>query len=271
MDKYDYIIMGSSGLIGSSFVKKYSSLGKNVLSINSENFSEYCNKNICSKYFINANGNSYKFKANNNPDWDYEKSVESLIDSVKYFKSDKYIFFSSIDVYSDKTDPNNNNETACLNPKDVETYGSHKLIAEEYLKENHNDFLIFRLGSVVSINSKKGALYDIAMNKTFINPCSKLSFIDLKNIHVAFETIIKLKKSNEIFNLTGSGNVSLKSLIDKFDISLSKLTSDAAKNKPVINISTDKILDFCKLDNASKIAENYFIELNKVREINHEH
>ena len=267
MDKYDYIVMGSKGLIGSSFVKKYTALGKTVLSIDSKNFKDYCKQNIQSKYFINANGNSYKFKANKNPEWDYEKSVKSLIDSIRHFKSDKYIFFSSIDVYPNKSNPNENNEEVDINSDHLEPYGLNKLRAENYLKENHNNFLIYRLGSVASTRSIKGALYDLTSKKTYLNPDSKLSFIDLKNIHLAFDKVNQSDLSNEVFNLTGVGNVLLKHLIDKFDISLSKLNSSLLHNKLIINISTDKILNICKLEESRAIAENYFIKLYQAGEL----
>ena len=109
-------------------------------------------------------------------------------------------------------------------------------------------------------------MYDLT-SKTYLNPDSKLSFIDLKNIHLAFDKVNQSDLSNEVFNLTGVGNVLLKHLIDKFDISLSKLNSSLLHNKLIINISTDKILNICKLEESRAIAENYFIKLYQAGEL----
>ena len=88
MHTYDYIVMGGSGLIGSTIVDALKEKGSKVLSLNSDNFNFYCKENISTNLFINANGNSYRFKANKDPFWDYDKSVNSLINSCLLYTSD---------------------------------------------------------------------------------------------------------------------------------------------------------------------------------------
>ena len=255
---YDYVVMGASGLLGKSFLTSLKDSGAKVLALTSANFYEYSEKNVSCKYFINANGNSYRFKANNKPFWDFDKSVYSLLESLKSFKSQKYIYFSSIDVYFDKSNPLNNHEETIINPTELDYYGNNKYIAECILKKYHSNFLIFRLGSVVSPLAKKGSFYDLSQNKIHINEHSYLSIVDIENIHKAFFTLEKNNESNQVFNLTSSGNIYIKNIIDKFKIVIPPEINSSSMQLVTNNISNKKISAIVDIDSSLEIAERYF-------------
>jgi hypothetical protein len=63
--------------------------------------------------FINANGNSKKYWANQNPLLDFDVSVTSVYKTLFDFKFKKYIYLSSLDIFKNSV------------------YGKNKLIAEE--------------------------------------------------------------------------------------------------------------------------------------------
>lgn len=256
--------MGGSGLVGNSFVNELNKRGAKVLSLTSQNFDLYSSKKISTNYFVNANGNSYRFKANKDPLWDFEKSVYSLAKSLKYFKSQKYIFFSSIDVYSDKSNPLNNHEDIIIDPTRLDHYGNNKFTAENILKQYHQNYLILRLGSVVSNISQKGPFYDLSQNKLYINKKSYLSVIDIENIHKAFFALQDKEISNEIFNLTCSGNVFVKDIIEKYQLNITK--NSASNNADVYeyNVSNKKISKILKIQSSIDVAEKYF-NLLKIR------
>lgn len=258
MHTYDYIVMGGSGLIGSTIVDALKEKGSKVLSLNSDNFNFYCKENISTNLFINANGNSYRFKANKDPFWDYDKSVNSLINSIKYFKSNKYVYFSSVDVYNNKNDPLNNTEDTLIDYTKLDFYGANKFHAETFLRKYHSEYLILRLGSVISHKSKKGPFYDLSQNKLFINKNSFLSVIDIKNIHNALFSLEARSISREIFNLTGTGNISLNEIIDKYKILVKPENYSNSYDTYQNNISNNKISDFVNIDSSTVIAERYF-------------
>jgi len=67
-----FIVIGANGLLGKSIVK-YLELNKHkVIKINKKNYLK--KKNSYADIVINANGNSNKFFANNNPNIDFKKS-----------------------------------------------------------------------------------------------------------------------------------------------------------------------------------------------------
>lgn len=250
--------MGGLGLVGSSFVEKLGDRGFDVLSLTSQNFNDYKSKGISTKVFINANGNNFRFKANDDPLWDFDKSVYSLLDSLKSFQSEKYIFFSSIDVYSDKSNPLNNREDAFLDISNLDFYGSNKVFAEMLLQKYHPKWLIFRLGSVVSPMAKKGPFYDLNQNKLFIDFDSTLSIVDIENIHRAFFAVEKKEKFNEIFNLTGSGNVQVRDLIKKYKIDIDLSNYSGSNELHSYEISNNKLAELVRIESASKISKRYF-------------
>lgn len=255
---YDYIVMGGTGLVGSSFVSELSSSGAKVLSLTSQNFDLYCSKNISSKFFINANGNSYRYKANKNPFWDFDKSVYSLIKSLKCFTSEKYIYFSSVDVYDDKRSPDNNQESAIINPRGLDYYGYNKFVAENILEKYHENCLVLRLGSVVSALAKKGPFYDLSQNQLYIDKNSKLSVIDIENIHKAFFVLERNNLSNQTFNLTGTGSVSIKHVVEKYNIDVAFRGSSETAGLSSYDISTKKLSEIVELESSIEIADKFF-------------
>lgn len=258
MKYYDYVVMGGAGLVGSSFIRELKSRGLKVLSLTSRNFYEYKSKNISTKVFINANGNNFRFKANKKPFWDFDKSVYSLLESLRGFNTEKYIYFSSIDVYNDKSNPFNNQEDTVIDLSKLDYYAFHKALAESLLKKYHSDWLIFRLGTVVSANAKKGPFYDLNQKRLFIDQDSTLSIIDIENIHLAVSAIEKNNISNEIFNLTGTGNVKIKDLIEKYNISIELKNDTDGNDFYAYEISNTKIKTFADIDSAITISERYF-------------
>jgi len=73
----------------------------------------------------------------------------------------------------------------------------------------------------------------------------------------AFFELIKLNKFNDIYNLTGTGNVELKSVIDKFNISIN---SNESFNKISLyyNISNEKLKEIIDVPSSKDIVEQYF-------------
>jgi len=131
-------VIGANGLIGSAICKELKAVG-----ITRENYSKFTGPYGNNKFdiLINANGNSSKWQANDNPVYDFTATVESVNHTMFDFKFKKYIYISSYDAHMDNT------------------YGLHKKLAEEIVK-HYTDFLILRCPIIIGKKMKKGFLYD---------------------------------------------------------------------------------------------------------------
>lgn len=76
MSDAPYIVLGGTGLIGSAVCEYLQSRGKPVISVNSRNYKDYIGMHT--KVLINCNGNSFRYRANQDPCWDFEVSVTSV-------------------------------------------------------------------------------------------------------------------------------------------------------------------------------------------------
>ena len=134
-------IIGAKGLVGSAIFNRLKD-EHYVVAITRQSYPRH----IGAEYdvLINANGNSRKYWANQNPLEDYDLSVSSVMSSLFDFKYKKYIFISSIDA----EEPRGH-------------YGFNKRIAEDLVKQYADKWQIVRLCSVIGINMKKGPVYDI--------------------------------------------------------------------------------------------------------------
>ena len=134
-------IIGAKGLVGSAIFNRLKD-EHYVVAITRQSYPRH----IGAEYdvLINANGNSRKHWANQNPLEDYDLSVSSVMSSLFDFKYKKYIFISSIDA----EEPRGH-------------YGFNKRIAEDLVKQYAEKWQIIRLCSVIGKNMNKGPVYDI--------------------------------------------------------------------------------------------------------------
>jgi nucleoside-diphosphate-sugar epimerase len=198
MKKYDVIVLGGNGFLGSEFVKFLNEKKLKVLSLNSKNYKLF--KGSFAKLIINANGNTYRYKANRNPMWDFKKSFLSVCKSVHDFKYNFYIFISSVDVYDNKNNKKKNSEKSYINHLKLDYYAYHKWIAERYIEKYTKNYLIFRLGTIIGPKMKKGPFYDIIKNNSlYMSMDSKLAIISKSKVVNLIFKIFKLKKKKSDF------------------------------------------------------------------------
>lgn len=251
-----FIIIGSKGLLGSALVKFLKSKKLKVISINKKNYSK--KKNLYADVLINANGNSNKYFANNNPLADFKKSFLITYKTILDFKFKKYIYISSGDVYSSPRKNSTNEKMKIETP--LNFYGKNKYLAEKFIQFYCNKWLILRLGPLIGAGLKKNAIYNIINNKkVFENMETKSSFINTYSVASILYRINK-QIDNEIFNISGTGNISLKE-IKKINNSNSKF--DPKKDKKIYDISTKKISKYIKLPITSNEIKKFLKLISK--------
>lgn len=217
-------ILGGDGFLGSALTQYFRGQGLVVTPINRENYADHENQNF--DVFINANGNSKKFWANQNPEADYQASVVSVEKSLTDFKFKKYIYISSSDVYPHHGDPALSKEDQIIDATLLQPYGFHKYQAEQIVL-SLSDFIIVRLSAMVGPGLVKGVVKDIQTGQEiFITASSRLQFISTDEVGRCLSILIDSNVQGQIINCGGKGNIKISQLAESLDKSL-KVRSDA--------------------------------------------
>lgn len=146
-------IIGHTGFVGGNLISQHEFNNfyntKNIDDIIGEEFDVL----VCSG--IPAE----KWKANQEPEKDY-KIVTELVDKILQVKIKKLILISTVDVYNNPIDINENTP---INPNEHQAYGKHRRIAEERLSRKF-DTLIVRLPGLFGNGLKKNVVFDFLHN-----------------------------------------------------------------------------------------------------------
>lgn len=191
MDKnLDILVIGHKGLIGGAIYKKLLSEDCKVIGITKED-SVAPYKTIDFDIVINANGNSKRFKAKDDPYEDFIESSVSVYKSINDFKFNKYIYISSVDAMRDNT------------------YGFHKKISEDIISHHCKNYLILRCCVVLGKNMKKGVVKDIIDgSRVFLTPNSESQYITNEEVsNIVLDSIINDIQGTKIVSTKNSINV----------------------------------------------------------------
>lgn len=248
-------ILGGNGLLGKRISDNLKRIKTNrVIKVTKNNYNNYKNKKC--DIFINANGNSSKFIGNKYPVKDFKKSVNTTYNSLFDFKFNKYIFLSSIDVYSESKALYQKKENSKIDIENINHYGFNKFISENIVKHYAKSFIILRIGNVIDARLKKNHIFDMISNKkVFVNQNSKTSLISGEEIAIIVNKLIKKKTFNQTYNLCGKNIISYKD-IDKY----LKLNSnfDIFKPKQIFGANVDKLQNKLKIKlNTEKFLKKF--------------
>lgn len=203
-------------MLGSDLVKYLSSF-YSITSITKDNYAQ--NIHTMFDVVINANGNSRRYFANQNPQDDFFASTVSVMNSIFDFPSKFYIYISSSDVYENHTSEKYTKEKALIDTVNLQSYGFHKHLAELIVRKYKEKFLILRCSMILGTNLKKGPIYDLIYNHPlYITLHSRLQFITTQAIAQIIETLLKNSVANETLNIGGRGSfdfAKIRKLIDK--------------------------------------------------------
>lgn len=197
-------ILGGSGLLGSDLVR-FLSEDYTVEAITRENYKK--KKGIEYDVLINANGNSSRFWANNNPVEDFVASTLSVYQSIIDFHFKFYVYISSPDVYLNHSGPKHTKETQVIEPNKLQPYGFNKYLSELIVKKYTEKLLILRCAMVLGTKLKKGPFFDLRERKPlFVTPKSQLQLITTHAIAQILEKLFKKGISNDTINVGGLGS-----------------------------------------------------------------
>jgi nucleoside-diphosphate-sugar epimerase len=205
-------ILGANGFVGSAFVSYCERNKLEYKPVTRESYESLVGTEC--DLLINANGNSKKFLANQDPKLDFELSVQSVLKSTFDFKFQKYIHLSTCDVYANTTDVEFNSEETEIDVSKLSHYGANKYLAELLVRHYCRKWTIFRLGGMVGPNLKKNPIFDLVQgNRLFVHPNSRMQFLHTTRVaEIAMEGHERF--GNEIVNLVASHPIALSNIFE---------------------------------------------------------
>ena len=246
-----YFIVGGNGLTGSALVRYLKQAGEEYEIIQKENKHKFLGKSCDT--LIYANGNALKYKANQDPYFDFMASVASIAEYIHNIKFKKFICISTIDVYPDKTSIMKTKEDTIIDVKKLNTYGYHKYCAEEYVKQFCNDYLIFRLSGLVGKGLKKNVVYDFTHSdkKVMLSPKTTHNYINTRFIAETIFHIIGMEIKNEIFNLASKNAIMIGDIENIIGVK-TDYTEDAFLHVDQNEINIEKISKYVDLSSSEE-------------------
>ncbi|MBM3820407.1 MAG: NAD(P)-dependent oxidoreductase [Acidimicrobiia bacterium] len=204
----DYLVLGSTGLVGSAVAAHLQAAGRSVVGVHSRNYA--ASIGASARVLVNCNGNSYRYKAEQDPAWDFDASVRSVVRSLVDFRFDLYIYLSTIDVYGVLDDPARNAEDASIVPERLPPYAFHKWLAERCVERSARRYAILRVATVVGPGLKKNPVFDLLHDRSlFLSPDSTLSLIDTDTVAEVVAAIGSADAPSQILNVAPCGSVSV--------------------------------------------------------------
>ena len=188
-------ILGADGFLGKALCKQF----PDAVRITKHNYIAFVHEEF--DVFINANGNSKKYLAEQHPYMDFKASVDSVYRTFTDFKIKKYIYISSVDAYGDTM------------------YGFHKHLAELIIRKNAERCLILRCSAMIGQGLKKGVVKDlIEGNPLWITSDSEMRFITVTEVGKIIESLIKENYTQKTFNVAGSGTIKVSEIAEMLGV-----------------------------------------------------
>jgi len=191
-------LFGSKGFVGSEILRSLKKSNYEVMEITRENFEENLGKEF--DYVINSAMPAARFKAKNNPYWDFQETVEKTARIFYGVKFKKFIQISSVSARC-QTDT---------------VYGRHKLAAESIVNDGNS--LIVRLGPVFGENLKKGVLIDMLKgSKVYVGGKSRYSFAPVKFVA---NWIVENLDRRGVWEVGAKNSISLGELTSRLNLNI---------------------------------------------------
>jgi nucleoside-diphosphate-sugar epimerase len=205
-------ILGGSGFVGSAYARRLAAAGREFVVITRANYADFVGRSC--DVLINANGNSKKYLAERAPLEEFDASVRSVRASLADFQYRTYVYLSTVDVYPDCSPAADTSEASPLDPASQSTYGFHKYLAEQCVRHSAKEWLILRLGGFVGPGLWKNPIHDILSGgPLWLDPASRLQFLHTDRAADLALSLVDAGCQQEVFNLCGSGVVSLAEVI----------------------------------------------------------
>ncbi len=206
-------VLGGKGFVGSAFVRaargtRAAGRRHDVSAIDLDNYEQFRGRSC--DLLINANGNSKKFLAEQDPTKEFDASVASVLRSLLDFPCKRYVYLSTIDVYPRVDGPRWNRETTPIRAEKVSRYGLHKHLAEQLVRKYADRWLICRMGGMVGAGLWKNSIFDILHDQPLrVSAASEYQFMNTDDVAKIVLALVRRQPENDLFNVCGAGCIAL--------------------------------------------------------------
>lgn len=208
------VLVGYTGFVGSNISKSHLFDGL----YNSKNIENAFETNP--KLLVYSGVRAEKFLADKEPKKDM-KIIENAIENIKRINPKKLVLISTIDVYNNPVDVNEN--TSIITEK-LLPYGRNRYYLEKWVKENIKDYLIVHLPGLYGENIKKNFIYD--MINVIPSMLNEVKYVEL-NSKDKFISEYYFKRDNGFYKckeLTSEEKTLLKEYFNKVGFSALNFT-----------------------------------------------
>lgn len=248
------LILGAHGLAGSAFMRVWSARGIECVAVTRENYDTL--RGSSADIFVNANGNSSKFRARQDPDGEYGRSVRPVLNSLQDFSIGRYVLLSSADVYNNTEDPAANAESAAIDRDALSPYGAHKHLAEAALTENGRQALVLRLGGLIGPGLKKNPIYDIQHgDQLFVHPDSRFGYLHTDDLAEIALQLLSRPAAERIINVAGAGLVRIADVMAQ--LGRADMPVDASAIPVRYEINTQTLAQYVTVPESRRALERY--------------
>jgi sugar phosphate isomerase/epimerase len=190
MDNFKTVaLIGYTGFVGSNLNLKYDFTHK----YNSKNINDIIGKTF--DCVICAGISATKWWANTHPDEDLY-NINNLLNILLSVNTKKFILISTIDVYHDIND---GDENTIICPENNHAYGKNRYYVETFIKKTFPDYVIIRLPGLFGYGLKKNIIYDyLNCNLKELNVNSSFQWYNISNL---YGDIIKILNMNVNVNM----------------------------------------------------------------------
>lgn len=204
-------VLGGAGFLGAALVAEAQRRGYRAVAVTRADYDAHAGQSC--DVLINANGNSKKFLAAQDPKEEFDRSVRSVVRALHDFRSGCYVHLSTIDVYPEKSDPHGNAETATIDAARLSPYGLHKYLAEQLARYYAPAGLLFRLGGFVGPGLWKNSIYDLLRGRPLrVHPDSRYQYLHTRRLAEIVFDLLAAGVQGEVFNLAGDGTLALREI-----------------------------------------------------------
>lgn len=205
-------VLGARGFVGSAVLQVLGARWECV-GVDLDNYDEW--RGRAWDVVVNANGNSKKYLAAQDPALEFDLSVRSVVRSIFDFPATRYVFISTVDVYTDFAEPGKTAEDVAIDTQRQSAYGFHKWLAEQYVKKHARGWLILRLGGMVGPGLRKGPIYDLLHDVPLrVHLDSRYQYIPTHTVGEVIAALLERGTEREVYNVCGTGTVSLREVRD---------------------------------------------------------
>ncbi|MCX7819754.1 MAG: NAD(P)-dependent oxidoreductase [Kiritimatiellae bacterium] len=207
------VVLGAHGFVGSAVAAEAARRGFELLAVDKDNYDAA--RGATSELLINANGNSRKYLATQDPALEFDLSVRSVQRSLHEFRCAQYVHLSSCDVYPDPSSPATTAEDSPIESSRLSQYGFHKWLAEQIVRHDARRWLILRMGGFVGPRLWKNSIYDLLTGAPLrVDLASAYQYLDTRDFARILFDLIERGVEERVINVAGEGIVTLREVAE---------------------------------------------------------